>query len=111
MLEVKIENKSGILVIEPIGRLDGLSSKQFLEDIENQILKDSNQVILNLENLDYVSSEGLRSILTTAKKTKSLDGKLVLCAPKDGVKEVLDISGFGQMLGVFETEGQAIENM
>ena len=39
MLEVKIENKSGILVIEPIGRLDGLSSKQFLEDIENQILK------------------------------------------------------------------------
>jgi len=27
MLEVKIENKSGILVIEPIGRLDGLSSK------------------------------------------------------------------------------------
>jgi anti-sigma B factor antagonist len=111
MLEVKIENKSGILVIEPIGRLDGLSSKQFLEEIDKQILKDSNQAILNLEKLDYISSEGLRSILTTAKKTKSLGGKLVLCAPRDGVKEVLDISGFGQMLGVYETEAQAIESM
>ena len=70
MLETKIENKEGILVIAPIGRLDGLTSKDFLEATENEITNEANKVILNLENLDYISSEGLRSVLTTAKKPK-----------------------------------------
>ena len=110
MLETKIENKEGILVIAPIGRLDGLTSKDFLEATENEITNEANKVILNLENLDYISSVGLRSVLTTAKKTKAFDGQLVISGPRDGVKEVLDISGFGQMLGVFATEEVALKS-
>jgi anti-anti-sigma factor len=110
MLETTVENKKGILVITPIGRLDGLTSKDFLEATEKQINNEANKVVLNLDRLDYISSEGLRSVLTTAKKTKTFDGQLVISGPKDGVKEVLDISGFGQMLGVFATEEEALKS-
>ena len=110
MLETKLESKAGILVITPIGRLDGLTSKDFLEATEKEITNETNKVVLNLENLDYISSEGLRSVLTTAKKTKSFDGQFVISGPRDGVKEVLDISGFGQMLSVFTTEDEALKS-
>jgi len=40
-----------------------------------------------------------------------LDGKFGLCSPLSGVKEVLEISGFGAMLGVYETEELAIANI
>jgi len=36
---------------------------------------------------------------------------LILCAPMEGVKEVLDISGFGQMLGVYASEEEALKNI
>lgn len=111
MLETNVSHKKGTLIIQVIGRLDGLTSKQFLEVTEDEISNDSNTVVLNLEKLDYISSEGLRSVLTAAKNAKSLDGKLVLCGPAAGVKEVLDISGFGQMLGVFNTEDEAMDAM
>ncbi len=111
MLETNISHKKGILIIQATGRLDGLTSKKFLEVAVDEISKDSNNVVLNLERLDYISSEGLRSVLTAAKNAKSLSGKLVLCGPTAGVKEVLDISGFGQMLGVFDTEDEALDAM
>ena len=111
MLETKINLNNGVLTIQAIGRLDGLTSKEFIEATEKEISQDNSKVILNLQNLDYISSEGLRSVLTTAKKTKSLGGKLILCAPLEGVKEVLDISGFGQMLGVYASEEEALNNI
>ena len=84
MLETKINLKNGVLTIQAIGRLDGLTSKEFIETAEKEISQENSKVILNLQNLDYISSEGLRSVLTTAKKTKSLGGKLILCAPMGG---------------------------
>lgn len=111
MLAIKKENKQGVLIITISGRLDGLTSKQFLDEVESMVSATENKVILNLNTLDYISSEGLRSVLTTAKKIKSLDGKFGLCSPLSGVKEVLEISGFGAMLGVYETEELAIANI
>ena len=103
MLETKIENKEGILVIAPIGRLDGLTSKDFLEATENEITNEANKVILNLENLDYISSEGCVLFLLRQKKPKRSMDNCYFWSQRC-VKEVLDISGFGQMLGVFATE-------
>lgn len=70
MLETKINLNNGVLTIQAIGRLDGLTSKEFIEATEKEISQENSKVILNLQNLDYISSEGLRSVLTTAKKNK-----------------------------------------
>ena len=52
MLETNVSHKKGTLIIQVIGRLDGLTSKQFLEVTEDEISNDSNTVVLNLEKLD-----------------------------------------------------------
>ena len=67
----------------------GFEQKLF-ECIENG----TQRLILDFQDLDYISSAGLRVILKATKNLKSAEGKLVLCAMQDYVKEVFEISGF-----------------
>ena len=56
MLETKINLNNGVLTIQAIGRLDGLTSKEFIEATEKEISQENSKVILNLQNLDYILS-------------------------------------------------------
>lgn len=62
------------------------------------------KVLLNLEELDYISSAGLRSILVAAKLLKSARGEMRICHPNEVVAEVLETSGFHNLLRVHDTE-------
>jgi anti-anti-sigma factor len=108
MLEINSECTDNVLIIAPIGRLDGITSRDFSEKIINLIDALSKHVVLNLTGLNYVSSEGLRVILTAAKKAKSGGGTLTLCSPQQSVHEVLTISGFAPMLGVHGSVEDAV---
>jgi len=109
MLEVRNQVLNGVLIIHLIGRLDGLTSKTFLEKNSAPEHAAHTRIELNCEGLDYISSEGLRVILITAKKVKSLGGALTLCDMNPSVNEVMVISGFGELLGVHANVDQAIK--
>lgn len=109
MLEVKSEILDGVLVLHLVGRLDGLTSKSFLEQTAAPELANQALLVLNCKELSYISSEGLRVILMAAKKAKSLGGALTLCDVNPSVNEVMVISGFGEMLGVHADVNQAIK--
>jgi len=65
-------------------------------------------MIIDFENLDYISSAGLRIILKTAKELKRNHGDIVLCAMQDYVKEVFEISGLDTFLSITQTMEQAL---
>lgn len=108
MLEVKNEVLNGVLVIQLMGRLDGLTSKSFVEKTNSPEHSSHARIVLNCKDLSYISSEGLRVILMTAKKAKSLGGALTLCDMNPSVSEVMAISGFGELLGVHNSVDEAI---
>lgn len=66
------------------------------------------KLVLDLENLEYVSSAGLRVLLLTAKKLQGVGGKLLLCAVKGNVRSVLDISGFSSVFPLCDTKEAAL---
>ena len=109
MLEVKNEVLNDVLVIHLIGRLDGLTSKTFVEKTSAPEHASHARIVLNCKDLNYISSEGLRVMLMTAKKAKSLGGALTLCDMNPSVNEVMVISGFGELLGVHADVAQAIK--
>ncbi len=109
MLDVKSEKQKDVLVVSLIGRLDGLTSKTFLEKHSAPEYASCARVVLNCQELNYISSEGLRVILMAAKQAKSLGGSLTLCEVNASVNEVMVISGFDQLLGVHSSVEQAIQ--
>jgi anti-sigma B factor antagonist len=65
-------------------------------------------VVIDFENLDYISSAGLRIILKTTKDLKRTEGNIVLCAMQDYVKEVFEIAGFDSFLPIVPTVEDAL---
>lgn len=93
-----IENK---LYIHISGRLDTNTAP----DLENAIktnLLDSKELNLDLKDLDYISSAGLRVILMYHKHMTSENGKLYVLSPKEEVMEVFDMTGFSTFLNIRE---------
>ena len=91
-----IENK---LYIHISGRLDTNTAP----DLENAIktnLLDSKELNLDLKDLDYISSAGLRLILVMHKNMSNKKGKLTVLYPKDDVMEVFDMTGFSSFLNI-----------
>jgi len=97
ILETKHDD---ISIFKITGRLDSNTSPGLEERILSSIEKGSSKLILDFENLDYISSAGLRVINKTTKQLKNSEGKLVLCSMQDYIKEVFEITGFDSFLPI-----------
>ena len=80
------------------GRLDTLSSPE-LDTFLKKYYPVISELILDLEKLDYVSSSGLRVILTAHKKMED-HGKLLIRNVNKLVKEVFSVTGFSGILNI-----------
>ena len=108
-IHVKKEGKGLILSI--IGRLDAVSAGEFDKEMDEQIKKGESIFILDLSRLDYISSAGLRSILSSSKRLKENKGMITLCSLHGGVKEVFDISGFSSIFTIYESLENALKGV
>ena len=90
-------------VVDVSGRLETSSSPVFEAHCEKLIAKGETVFILDFENLEYLSSAGLRSILTILKKVKPRGGKVIICGARGTAKEIFDISGFSSMFPMTDT--------
>jgi anti-sigma B factor antagonist len=69
---------------------------------------DDRQILLNLRNVDYVSSAGLRIILLASKLLQGNQGELKICCVAEAVKRVLETSGFDSLIRMYNTEAEAV---
>jgi anti-sigma B factor antagonist len=85
------------------GRLDSNTSLAFDQRLFEAISNGARNVIIDFKELDYISSAGLRVILKVTKALKREEGKILLCAMQDYVKEVFEIAGFDAFLPILPT--------
>ena len=106
-MDITQKDNGEIKIISIKGNLDTTTApdaeKEILAVLENGFTK----LIINLEQTQYVSSSGLRVMLSTAKKLKGI-GELRISNLNDIVEEVFDISGFSTILNVDKTEEESL---
>ena len=97
-----IKTKSGMtLEVKVLGRLDTNTAPELDDNIKKDI--DNVETIeLDLKELDYISSAGLRTVLVIHKAMSAKKGKLVIKNIKDEVMEVFDMTGFSSFLNIEE---------
>lgn len=106
------ESKEGaVLILTPEGRLDAQSATEFQTKILERIDGGDTRLLIDLENLEYISSAGLRVILVAAKKLKGLDGKLAVCSLAAGVRDVFRVSGFDSIVETKEGRADGLSSL
>lgn len=80
------------------GRLDTMTAPELEQDL-NASLDAANALTLDFTNLEYISSAGLR-VLLTAHKAMSAKGGMKIMNVNEIVREVLDVTGFSDILTI-----------
>ena len=91
------------------GRIDTASSGDVMDQLNGPVNAGATRLIVNLKDLTYISSAGLRSILVAAKMTKTLNGGMRLCEPNALVSKTLEVSGFDNLIKIDSLESQSLE--
>ena len=110
-MEIVEESKDDVSIFSLKGRLDSNTSAKLESRIAQALESGFKNMIINFENLEYISSAGLRVILKTTKDLRRKDGKILLCSMQDYVKEVFEIAGFDTFLPIVATMGEALEQV
>ena len=85
------------------GRLDALTAPEVEQRLLSRIEQPPVNLLLNLKELNYISSAGLRVVLVAAKKTIAAKGQFILCGMNEQIRTIFDISGFLTILRVVES--------
>jgi anti-sigma B factor antagonist len=109
-MQISIKEKDEIKIVKIEGKLDTNTAPDAEKQVKKLLEEGNNKIIINFENLDYISSAGLRLLLATAKQLKSDNGDMRVCNLNDVVEEIFDISGFVSILNVFNSEAEALDN-
>ena len=96
MLTIKIDKKDDTLTVRPKGRLD-LSAASVLEEEIRKNLEGTKTLVLDLEELEYLSSAGLR-VFITLRKIMDRQGSLRFMNVGGSVGEVFEITGLSVLL-------------
>lgn len=109
-MEIIEEKQEAISIFKLNGRLDSNTSQGFEKKIFDAISDGSRHMIIDFKDLDYISSAGLRVILKATKALTREEGKIMLCAMQDYVKEVFEIAGFDSFLPIVPTMNDALKS-
>ena len=97
-MTIEIKRNTNETVIEIVGRLDTNTAPALDKTISEDILETQN-LVLEMKGLEYISSAGLRVLLGAQKKMQKA-GTLKLINVCDDIMEVLEMTGFADILTI-----------
>ncbi len=109
-MEIKVDwsRNEGVLVANPIGRIYSADYLDWQSALEGGIGPEDQALIVNFAQVPYLSSAGLRVLLTTSKRFHHPGQSFAICELGRTVRKVLAASGFDGVIPVYESEAEAV---
>lgn len=110
-MKVGEEKQDGSLVVVPSGRVDSNSSSELERALVALTGSGETRIVVDLAEVEYISSAGLRVLLMVAKKLQDAKGRLVLCAMPESVRLVFELAGFLPIFAIETTREAALARL
>jgi anti-anti-sigma factor len=108
MINMQTGEQDGVKILTLSGRLDGDGSICLHERINEEIDYDKDSLLLDMSEVEYISSAGLRVLILAARMIKNEFG---LCNPTSMVREVFIMTKLDSALFIYNDMGAAIQAM
>ena len=96
-MEIKVLEDNGAKIVGINGRLDTMTFPE-LEKAVYPLIEAGKTIVFDCENMEYISSAGLRVVLSTHKQCSAAGGRFVVRNLNAEVKSVFDMTGFSRLL-------------
>jgi len=108
-MELKVREQDTVTVISISGSIDALTASELTDFADAQIEAGHNKLVIDLSQVEFMSSAGLRSFLGTMKNCRKDGGDMLLAAAQPGVEKVLKLSGFTEIIKMYPSLEDAAE--
>ncbi|MCS6910103.1 MAG: STAS domain-containing protein [Anaerolineales bacterium] len=107
-MELQTREYKRVTVIRVVGRVDASVAPKFEEALRQAVEGSHAYLVLEMDSTDYISSAGVRAMISAQKALKAKGGAVLLAQPSDRVKEVLDIAGLDSLFQVYPSTEVAV---
>jgi anti-anti-sigma factor len=108
IMDVAIEYAETLPLVILSGRLDISAAPLFDSEMAPLLAKPHPRILLDLADVTYISSAGLRSVLSLVKHTAKHGGRLALIAIAPQIMEIIEISGFPSLMDIYPDRESAL---
>ncbi len=108
-MDINVSGMKRATLIEVNGRVDSTNATQLGEALNQQIDAGHHMLVVDLSNVEYMSSAGLRELVAALKKArKTAGGDVRLASLSPRVREVLELAGLDTIFHVYPTQVEAV---
>ena len=104
------ERHDEMLILKLSGRLDSTTSSILEEKIVQAFEAGTTKIILNLKNIEYISSAGLR-VFKKIRAAQGPNDTIILCSVADYIQEFIELSGVDIYLPIVPTKDDALKKL
>jgi len=109
-MQINLEKKGEVSVFKVTGDIDIESAPQVKKTFDKAITSASKQVVINLQEVSYVDSSGLATLVEILKNMRSHGGKLKLANLSAKVKGLFEITKLDKLFDITQSEEEAINS-
>ena len=106
-MQIHQENREDIWLVELLGRLDEMAAGEVEQAFLAVLDEETEKVLLDMTDVEYISSSGLRVLLMLLRALKQRRGALKICGLSPFVAEVFAISNFQTLFDVYANREDA----
>ncbi|MFN2158332.1 MAG: STAS domain-containing protein [Anaerolineales bacterium] len=107
-MDINFLEKHPADIVQVSGSVDALTASVLTDFLSLKISQDHTNLVLDLNQVEFMSSAGLRSVLAALKECRNKGGDLRIAGAQPGVEKVLKMSGFTNILKIFPDSENAL---
>ena len=107
-MQIIEEIQDDIKIFRIMGRLDSNTSKELEDELNRAISGGSNKIIVDCENLEYISTDGLRVVFEAHHNLLKEDGQVILCSMQKHIREIFQITKVDDYVLILDNRDQAL---
>src|SRR5258706_2890321 len=107
-MEITTQDFKRVAVMSVTGRVDSATAPELESQLRALVDSGKTHIVLDLKNVEYMSSAGLRAMVSILKSVKRVNGDLRLANPSARVEEVLHLAGLTSIFTMFPTQEAAV---
>ena len=97
----------GVVSVTVEGRLDAATVPTLEQALQRLLFDGQAKLVVDLAGVNYISSSGLRAMLTARRQARSRGGDVYLCSLHPRVREIFEMVGFVSVFGIYASRDQA----
>jgi anti-anti-sigma factor len=97
-----------VIVLEVKGRIDSTTAPVLGEKLTVTLATPQRRLVLDLRQLEYISSAGFRVLLLAAKRAEEAGSRFVLCSVSGKVRQLFDLGGFLDLFPISASREEGI---